>query len=74
MTPQEFLAPLTGLLMPGVTADFLLWFKLSNKVKVMPIWHVRFRPEAVILDRNQVGMSADAVARRTSFAKLSFRS
>lgn len=48
MTPREFLAPLTGLLMPGVTADFLLWGKLSNKVKVMPIWHVRFRPVAVI--------------------------
>lgn len=47
MNPQEFLAPLTGLLMPGVTADFLLWVKLSNKVKVMPIWHVRFRPIAI---------------------------
>lgn len=33
--------------MPGGTADFLLWVKLSNKVKVMPIWHIRFRPIAI---------------------------
>ncbi|AOG21350.1 hypothetical protein [Acidovorax sp. RAC01] len=47
MTPQEFFAAITGVLMPRVTADFLLWGKLSNKVKVMPIWHVRFRPIAI---------------------------
>jgi hypothetical protein len=32
--------------MPEVTADFLLWVKLLNKVKATPIWHARFRPIA----------------------------
>lgn len=54
MTPQEFIAPLEGILIPGVTADFLLWVKLSNKVKVMPIWHVRFRPRPVVHRRRLV--------------------